>query len=218
MLQKLNAGILPHFSQESSTFEHRGTFYQLLCKNACDFANVPYASIGESPTSREIITLNPKNSPFLDHLYTKFKKELAKRAHLPLKEKWKFILYYVKYELFSFVDESLCNAFVRQWIEAHSIENFTETSNHFFLPVIPLEDFIKAKVGLCRHLTLTTAYLIDRLLKEASPLLPKGNIFYIREKIAIGENWVGHAWNLFVDQESGLSWHLDPTLQNMDKY
>jgi hypothetical protein len=70
--------------------------------------------------------------------------------------------------------------------------------------MVPLDAFVAAKVGVCRHVAFAAAYFLDRLAKEG--YLPQGKSYYVRDLVKGG---VGHAWNLFVLENGTAAWHLD---------
>lgn len=144
----------------------------------------PFQYPGSRP--REIIVVDPDASPLLDRAY----------ENLPIGEGFseeqivEAVFYYVREELF---DLNLCNPWdVRRLIwSLHPDE--TE-------PEMALDVFLENKTGLCRHLALTSTYLIDRLIKEGRL---QGEVYLIRENCPMGR----HAWTLFISNAG--AWHLD---------
>ncbi|NGX37577.1 MAG: hypothetical protein K1000chlam2_00733 [Chlamydiae bacterium] len=136
--------------------------------------------------SREVIVVDPENSPLLENAYLDLKSQL----HETFTEKdiLQTTLLYVRENLF---DLELCTdqnviRFLLQFMDKG--------------PEIPLETFLEKKIGVCRHLALTTTYLLERLTKDR---LLDGKAYLIREQIPSGR----HGWTLFLSQSG--AWHLD---------
>ncbi|NGX39719.1 MAG: hypothetical protein KR126chlam1_01052 [Chlamydiae bacterium] len=146
----------------------------------------PFCYPGKCP--REIITVDSEESPLLDAHFKKLvqlmqqdQSEQEKLAHVKL--------------------------FVRETIFTPSLCNFEKLLSFFqtldietFEPEIPLEKFIAAKTGVCRHLALTTTFLLDRLIKEGHF---KGSCYLIRDQVHLDR----HAWTLFLSDKE--AWHID---------
>lgn len=137
---------------------------------------------------REILIVDRKNSPLLEKSYQDLLASLKERKME--KEILLHLLYYVRETLF---DPNLCNmenvATLIQALHPDELE-----------PEIPLDFFLKQRTGVCRHMALTTAYIIDRLISDG---WLKGQSLLIRENIPSGR----HAWTLFLSEEG--AWHLD---------
>ena len=76
--------------------------------------------------------------------------------------------------------------------------------------MLPIDAFIAAKTGTCRHYAFVTAYFLDRLQKEG--VLPEGTSYYVRDIVPGG----GHAWNLYILKDESEAWHID-TLWGVNK-
>lgn len=108
-----------------------------------------------------------------------------------------------------------CDAFVAVKMMDPSIctkHNIYKAAN---IPFIPIDDFIKAKVGVCRHLTLVNLYFLDRLSKDKDSPLYGGKAVQVRDNLQNekGEPSGAHTWGAFVAKD-GQIWHIDP--RNMD--
>lgn len=140
----------------------------------------PVAYVGKGP--REIILLDPDNSPLLKQAVDSFIMQLPK--HIPEEEIINELVHYIAYELF---DPSLCNEdFVFSFISEKK--------------EMPLEAFIEAKAGICRHIALTTVYFLEKCVEKD---VLDGKAFLIREDIPSGR----HGWALFLTKNS--AWHID---------
>jgi len=154
----------------------------LLCLESIPEGSFLYP--GSKP--REVISVDPARSPYLSRAYEKFEitEDLSEEQILNC------LLHYVREELF---DLNLCN----KWDLINLIHTLYPDETE---PEIPLDEFLKHKTGLCRHLALTTTYLIDRLIKDG---WLQGNAYLIRENCPTGR----HAWTLYLSEEG--AWHLD---------
>lgn len=145
----------------------------------------PFAYEGKYP--REILTVDPKNTPLLDAAYKTLKERIRKSDE---EEKiLETVLLLVRDELFE---------------RERSQEVF---SNITAEEEIPLETFLENKIGICRHFALTTTLLIDRLIKEEILI---GEVKLIREETPFGR----HGWTLFTSGSG--RWHIDPYLDSME--
>lgn len=145
----------------------------------------PFRYPGTHP--REVIVVDPENSPLLDQAYGKLEKRIEGLTEEQILET---IFWYVRDELF---DLRLCKEkLVQQFIYSLHPE---ETE-----PEIPLETFLEYKIGVCRHIALATTCLVNRLVKEG---WLEGEALLIRANCPSGR----HAWTLFLSEEG--AWHLD---------
>lgn len=141
----------------------------------------PFSYPGQNP--REIIIVDPSNAPLLkeatQNLVVRLEKDILQTT-----------LQFVREELFDIMncDDETVWALIDQ------------NSEGKLEPEIPLELFLKEKVGVCRHIALTTTYLIDHLIKKE---ILTGEVFLIREQTPFGR----HAWTLLLTEEG--AWHLD---------
>lgn len=144
----------------------------------------PFCYPGESP--REIIMIDPENSPILNKACDKILSEIA--PEMSEKEILATTLKYLKNHLYHFED---CNEQALSTL----LSSYEDTS-----PEIPLEAFLREKKGVCRHIALTTTYLLDQFIKKD---LLQGKVFLIRDNLAQGR----HAWTLFLNEK--CAWHID---------
>ncbi len=137
---------------------------------------------------REVIFVDPENSPILDTVYKDLKKRLS--SEYTEKEILQIISLYIREEIF---DLNKCNPASLTLLiqELHPEEDE---------PEISLDAFLQEKTGLCRHVALVTTYLVDRLVKDE---WLEGETFFIRENLPDQR----HAWTLFISEEG--AWHLD---------
>jgi len=136
---------------------------------------------------REVLLVDPENSPILNEAFADLKNQLEKT--FDEREILLTTFYFVREHLF---DLDRCT----EKIVAELIQQFTGQE-----PEISIEIFLEEKIGVCRHIALVTTYLLHRLNLEG---WIEGKALLIREQIPSGR----HAWSVFIS-ESG-AWHLDP--------
>lgn len=146
----------------------------------------PFSYPGQNP--REIIIVDPTSSPLL----TQAKERILLKID-PLASEEEILIntvHFVREELFDLMKCDETN--VWKFIIARSDEEE--------LPEIPLDAFLKEKLGVCRHIALTTTYLLDALIEKEKL---KGELFFIREQTPFGR----HAWTLLLTETA--AWHID---------
>lgn len=157
------------YNELEATCQYGDTKYTVLCSHFYEFTTFPVACIGSHPLQREIILLDPNNSPLLQSHYTNW--ILNGERNFPS-------------------------------LITHIRGLFESTEYMTYDRFVPLDHFLAAKKGVCRHVALTTAYFLTRLIEEHH--LAPGKAYYIRDLIPYG----GHAWNLYIT-EKGELWHID---------
>ena len=194
MFEILDKGALVHYRDQS--LFHNDISYKVLTGRIQDVSITPVVSVGSSPLTREIIALNPEKSPLLQQKY----------AELP-GVTFEEITDFIRLNIFhAGCTERKINTFVFNWLETSTLDDFALTDDQAFVPVIPLDAFIDAGVGACRHASLVAFYFFDRLIKEER--IPPGRVHYVRDVIKFG----GHAWILYIPHDSDDVWHIDPQL------
>lgn len=71
---------------------------------------------------------------------------------------------------------------------------------------VPLGDYIKAGVGICRTQGVLSAYVIERLIDEGKL---EGHVSVDRNQIEVDDTTSGHAWARFTDK-TGQVYIIDP--------
>lgn len=129
---------------------------------------IPFFSIGQN---REVLLYDPVNMPLLSSHYERFQQGSAASSI----EGWLYdLMTYVRRDVF---DLSRCSeSAILQIADKHS--------------VVPLDTFIGAGIGVCRHFSLTTGYFIERFLEENQL---EGSHYWVRGQTP-GRG--RHAWNL----------------------
>lgn len=186
-----------------------------------DFWTKPIISIGAT-SERERIVLDAK-SEYLAKTYQELKKELQKaqegpktieidekEKHPPEKQVLDMMIAFMKK---SFSDEENIEEKIAELAHSWTGEKHGDTA------VIPLEEFIKRKMLVCRHLQLWGAYLLSSLVQDG--ILPSGNIFFHRGEVEayMGSGYYGgyracaHAWVLYRPENQYFDAYLiDPLL------
>jgi len=212
MLEELKKGDLLSYDPQTEHLMHQGISYHVLKGSNVNISQEPIACLGSSPLGREIITLDPNNSPLLNLHYQTLVARLKQQSLIPEQVLEQTSLY-IREELFSpsFCSEKLVDRFIQRWqsSEERTLNDFTVTRDEMLVPVIPIEAFIQARAGICRHFSLVTAYILDRLAKEEPSLLPKGRVHYVRDIVSHGSIYGGHAWNLYIPEGEQEAWHVD---------
>jgi hypothetical protein len=210
MLEELDEGALVNYNPSDETLSHQGISFQVQKGSTADFSQKKIVCIGSSPLGREIISLDPENSPLLEEKYQKLLTYL--HSEEPLASTLDTIANYIREEVFSppVSTEKKLEQFIQRWQRSseRTLEDFTVSKEESLIPVIPLDDFIQARSGVCRHQALVSAYFLDRLQQETD-LLPKGKVYHVRDVVAVGSQEGGHAWNLYVPDDGSQVWHFD---------
>ncbi len=216
MLEKLEQGLFAYYNPHTKTLFHQGKLFHLVTGSAGHLSEKPWISIGSFPRAREVISLDPDNSPTLEESYRRLLHYLEGNAR-SLQDVLEMASSYIRHEVFS---PPLCGDkkvadFIKQWVfqSGRPRTDFTLTTEAELFPVVPLEDFVRAKSGVCRHLALAFAYFFDKLQKESSlaHLLPQGACYLVRDDIPVRGDSGHHAWNLFVSNDQSQIWHVDST-------
>lgn len=181
------------------------TEYQILDETVTDYSNHPIISVGA--LEREQITLNPK-SRFLHEKYLALKawiedpqSKLVSKEPSETKDNAETIapeqvilnktLQFVRA---MFDEAKSTEEEIKKIVAAHKGEK------NGVSPVIPVDEFVKLGIGVCRHRTVVLAYLLNQLILDH--ILPPGNILYHRDEIPMDigfghysrhEN-VAHTW------------------------
>lgn len=200
MFGELDQGILSDYQTSEKTFIYKKKIFTIVTGNLDDFSTRPLAFIGSHPTSREIIYLDPSNSPLLENHYQEFRSQAFGNSLQILHA----LKTYIQNTVFT---SSLLKTFFTEWISSsdRTLDDFTRTHEDAYIPVISIEAFIEKKVGVCRHTALVTTYFLDRLIKDG---LLQGKAYLVRDLIASEHANGGHAWSLFIDADK-QAWHID---------
>ncbi len=169
-----------------------GKKFHILSRDVQQFSTEPLASIG-SDIKREIILFDP-TSLLLQSEYQRLKTQISKSVttEAVLKQTMMFVR-----NLFSNKTEA----------EVASVAK--SSSQHLYKghTVCFIDDFIKAKTGLCRHHGLLLSYLFDALIRDN--LLPKGKIFYHRDNLIVKGKTEAHVWVMLQFDNPQQLYHLD---------
>jgi hypothetical protein len=211
MKKALARGPFPEATVDSDFFIFFGKTFRVLSRAVNNFDSEPIISIGAflKEPNRELLTFEPSNSPELDHLFLTFKSKLEAASSLTrslngVNLSVTYVLNKIKTELSDyFLREKSVKFFLDNW-KGETLLNDEGRKQ----PVIPLEAFVSARVGVCRHKTLVAANFLSRLMKEGSEaLFPLADIFHFRFDTTKGP----HAW-ICLKFNTGEIFSFDPAL------
>ncbi|HSW87468.1 MAG TPA: hypothetical protein VLG49_08235 [Rhabdochlamydiaceae bacterium] len=211
MRHYLNKGALLSYDPIGKKLQHDGIDFHLLTGSTDAISRIPIASIGEHPEGREIICLDPYNAPKLMSKYQELLSLLKDQACTSFRETLTVIADFIKYRVF---ESDKCHQlnlerFINQWMIAHSDrpQAFTYAKDGRKIPVIPLDAFVEEGIGMCRHVSLATAFFLDNILKDPDlkHILPSGTVYHVRDQLFEG----GHSWNIYISEDRSQFWHID---------
>ena len=211
--------------QFESQLKVDGVVYTPATGGLLSLSQSPVVSCG-SGSGREVIVLNPKNSPLLNAHYNHIVAFLRSQAgHLTEREILTYVKNYIRnYMLFRSTEPSL-ERMTAQLVGDFKRERPAESLDYeesscypghgnvtVKVPFIPIDHFIEKGIGVCRHHALIAAYIFDRLTYEDPPLL-KGAVQHMRDNIFRG----AHVWVTFVS-ESGSKWLVDTLWDTLEDF
>jgi hypothetical protein len=214
MHARLEEGVLAEYEKAQNVFFYKHIAYRILTGGLEDFSLYPVVSIGQNPSHREIIAYHPDHSKTLKEAYELFiSTYLPQKTGLDSARELGNLFYYlnqfIRDEVFIIerCKEEHLLSLIQSWSfdTKRTVSDFTLNESYRYLPIIPLDDFIEAGIGVCRHFALVTTYFIDRLCKEGHL---SGKVFHIREltsKLMVGV----HAWSIFISTDHLQIWHID---------
>lgn len=150
----------------------------------------PLLSIGSS-MDREIISLD-KDDKTLDTHYGILKKHFIEDSYTTRDVLAKVMNYVKSMFHWTSVEEVVAQAAEEigcQQVVHEDPLTYKKTT----IPIIPLHRFVKYGKGICRHHSLTVAYLLYRLTLEEKPLI-SGRVKHVRDFVKGG----AHAWCVFI--------------------
>jgi len=167
------------------------------------------ASCGSS-RSREVLTLDPQNAPLLNNHLEQLKDMFRQNPHFVDEARIiAAVINYVREGIFpSCNDPKLVEKFgtfiTKQWCQPCSLTYRDEEGQHR-IPVISIDTFIKAQLGVSRHHALVTAYLLNALASMNPPIL-RGTVQHMRENLDQGG---ADVWVTFMSLDTGKRWHVN---------
>lgn len=192
------------------TIQNQTVAFTPLTAAVRDISTKPVASCGSS-LGREILVLDPKNSPLLDAHYEKIKTRLQNQINLSEKQILAHVMLYILDEIFPIKNDPKMDKiddFIRSLLLNPPFT--TKTHNGKTITVAPIEEFVKVGLGFCRHHGIVLANILDRLTKEKKPIL-KGIVQHMRDNVPQTEGKMGgHIWVTFISSEGEKKkWHID---------
>lgn len=211
-------GFMVEYNAKKNQLEVNNKEYGIVSGQVTNFITRPLAYCGSS-NSREIIILDPENSPRLNTCYETFKALIVGESKA---RGQKLSLDKILTLLMSFIRQDVYEVHSRQ-LEQHVEDIFDEevvAGNQVItrldgsrIPLISLETYLEKKKGVCRHLAFTAAYLLDRLQNDPEVFLDKnrGVVRLARHHLTDRNNQIigAHTWINFIS-DNGESWHFDP--------
>lgn len=202
---------LPQYDEQSDRITISGVDYQPVTHRVNTFADraTPLVSCGSS-ASREMILFDPKNSPELEKSYRLFarfaasyKKQMGR--DLQPNDLLELTNLFLKNEVFSRAcSVKELDSFIKEKGKEGSIAKIEGQ------PCIPIDEFIKSKMGVCRHHSIVAAYFIDRFVGHHPELCSfTCKVQVMREDVTGG----AHAW-VTIACSDGNNYALD-TLNNI---
>lgn len=211
----------PAYDEHRKMIKLQGKDYIPLTAAVQDISKKAVASCGSSK-NREIIVLDPQNSPELDKHFGNLLIQLQnlqkeRGRSLTEEEVLKQVQDYVRHDIFPTrcdpdLQQKLDN-FVKLYFDNPNVPKtkYRGSDGRVDVPIIPIDDFIKKGLGVCRHHAMVTAYILDKLTKEplGSRFL-EGTVQHMRENITIKKNQMcGHIWVTLVNSKEKKRWHVD---------
>ncbi len=199
------------FDSTTKQLTLQGKTYTPVTGGTTNLSQKRLISCGSS-TSREAIVLDPEDSPILNDHFDKLLQQIQAKQHAFLLTEEQIIdevIRYVRQDIFpSCTDRHLeckVDKFVQDKWGRFPALYYQQDGRQGYIPAIPIDEFIKADIGVCRHHGLVTGYLLDRLTREPAqrPIL-QGVPQVIRDNITNG----AHVWATFMSAQ-GKKWHID---------
>jgi len=218
---RLAAAHIDHrFNPERTTFTHSGSLYRVLSAETCkttDFTDARVVSMGASGVSdsREAILFDSslEKSPLLKKAYQDFVRDRLDGKALNPKQASKAIAGYIHEVMFNGTTEGQFQAFYDQWRSTHLnpddyISEVGASADASKCPIIPIDEFIRNKRGVCRHQALVACYFISKLMKDRPDLFPpSGRVHHVRDNLL----WRGaHVWAWYLHPDGHTIYHIDP--------
>ncbi|MBS0655036.1 MAG: hypothetical protein JSR46_04605 [Verrucomicrobia bacterium] len=198
----------PNYNPTTKTLYVNRIGYTPITSKCSSFFTHPTASCGAA-SEREVILLDPENSPLLNEHFTKILKILSedtkKRGTL---ETIKIVADYVYNTIFWDKSGDLVlqlKNYVNELKSDTTIHQIEDSGTK--VPCIPIDRFISKGRGVCRHHSIVTAYILDGLTKQRPPYL-SGAVQIVRDTLKSGS---GHSWAAFVNNSRKV--HTDTLLR-----
>lgn len=187
-------GQYPDYQQKERILKIDGKDHQVISADVVDFADntLPLVSCGSS-ASRELILLDPSHSPLLQKCYHDYLRFLNLSRVKLGKDKLdaKELVFLTEAFMSNHVFPSNSHAekevddFVDGYLQKPDCKKLDQQ------PCIPIDAFLQAKIGVCRHHSLVAAYLMDRFIQHHPEQCSfQGKVQIQRDQVIGG----AHAW------------------------
>ncbi|CAF24551.1 hypothetical protein [Candidatus Protochlamydia amoebophila] len=189
---------IPGYKQTENQLQIDGVTYQVVTSEVTQFAEPekPLVSCGSS-ASREMILLDPQNSPALNDKYNQFEQLIMKfmrakgKPNLSPKELLILTNYFMSTIVFP--KDSLANERINKLV-ANS-QNDAAIYKINSQPCIPIDVFIVNQVGVCRHHSLVAAFFLDKFIQTHPDIGFTGKVQIMRDELVKDNRVIGaHAW------------------------
>ncbi len=210
----------PAYDQNQNLIELNHKKYVPITGALRDISTKAVASCGSS-SKREILVLDPDNSPKLKKHYAELKEILInfqknQGKALFEEEVLKQVRDYVRHHIFLTRNIPDLSEKIDGFVELKHKSKQTpkavyEVSKNYVadVPIISIDEFIKEEIGICRHHALVTGYLLDRLTKEPEPRMLEGIVQCMRDNIVHNGERAAHTWIAFLSTKEKKRWHID---------
>lgn len=212
-------GFAKEYNADDRTLTYNAKTYRILNGNVTNFSQ-PLVSVG-STAGREVIEFDPANSLYIQDHLKKFKAELEEwrnilGTNLRTVDVLSLLKEYLRKEVFKLSHNDQANNLVMDMVtealKSDSFKKLKHISKEGYpsdIPIIPLDEFVKRGIGVCRHHGLLTAYFINELCKGPNPHLD-GIVHHIRDNVYGG----AHVWDVFIPKAKKKGdpvekWHID---------
>lgn len=180
--------------------------HRILRGDVTDFLSEPIAYVDKA-RGFEIITLDPKSK----FLAARYQALLIKITQLKLK---KYSLQAILDCAIDFIDTDLGGKGIPN-LQA-KVDAFCKDKNgkNIFYQgeaVIPIDEFVKRKEGVCRHRIMYGVFLLNKLIADG--LLPPGTIYTQTDNLGPNGTF-GHCWIIYKEEATQKLYLIDPMTFN----
>lgn len=176
------------YDNSTELLEIGGKKHQVVTAGFHHFADHTHPLVSCGAVGRELITLDPAQSSLLQSYRDRFKQQA--QIYLKLHEQTKFTAHELSIFIVQFITMVLPQTDFESVIATYTGEASTLKIDSD--PCIPLDAFLAAGKGVCRHHAFLTAYLLDAFIKQNPTLCNfSGVLQLMRDRTKDGD---GHAW------------------------
>jgi hypothetical protein len=216
---EFNKKHFPTLSHDFKTIKLNKKDYLVLTRQVSEFTKKPIAYLGSMPTLREVIILDPQSPKMIElknELYDVLKTLPKENGVIAYQVAFPKVVEFLRAKLFNpdFPPSKLeakTDQFIENWEHTEKgqhAKGFVDLAGELTQDVIPLEEFIEHKLGICRHHALALCFLVDSMIQDK--LIDQGKIRLTRDNVPTANNRMGgHSWTTFVSSDFSSIWHID---------